>query len=66
MKARVEIPKGWRHLRCGAQVAKGDRLLDREALEWFTPFEFGYKSDDDRAVGDFIGPDDYVIRKILL
>lgn len=63
MKAKIIIPKGWRRILCGGQITKGDRILSREDLEWFTPLEFGYMQDDDLAVGDYIGPDRLVIRK---
>jgi hypothetical protein len=64
MRAKIEIPNGWERLRCGAVVTMGDRILSRTYLEWSTPFEFGYKDNDDRSIGDHVGPDDYVIRRV--
>lgn len=64
MNAKIVIPKGWERIPCGGRVARGDRILGREELQWFTPFEFGFMDDDDRAVGDYIGHDCYVIRKL--
>ncbi len=63
MNAKIEIPKGWQRLRCDARVQKGDRIFNRTYIQWWTPFDCGYKGDDDRAIGDFVGPDDYVIRR---
>lgn len=63
MKAKLLIPAGWRRVRTGGLVAKGDRILDREYLEWATTFERGYKTDDDLAIGENIWCSDFVIRR---
>jgi hypothetical protein len=34
MKARIKIPAGWRRLRAGARLRKGDRMFSHVCWEW--------------------------------
>jgi hypothetical protein len=34
MKAKIEIPKGWRKLRNGEIIKAGDHILDIGVMEW--------------------------------
>lgn len=34
MKATIQIPKGWRRLRVGEVIRKGDRYLDNIESDW--------------------------------
>lgn len=64
MNAKIVIPKGWRRVACGDFVRRRDLVLYRAELEWCNPYTWiGYKQEDDMAVGEYVGPEDYVIRR---
>ena len=56
MKAKLEIPKGWRRLKVGTKLQKGDRIIETDDRDFFwielsDGMMFDYWGDPARVTG---------------